>query len=904
MSNKIMDPFSCTTVEELRQCPDLDVWKDGNNLLHHAVLENLLGVARYLLEHNVSVDLQNIDSDYPIHLVKSVEMAELLVENGADVHMWDYCNRSVLYNAVKDDNIDLVTYFLGQGVELLDEILHQAKSKEMLELLVEHGCELDSIIHSVIENGCDLETVKWCAEFMDVNVCNDKNERPIYRAKSLDIVQFLEVPDDMELLKRAIDYKYPIDVIRYYAERIEIGEGILEKVRRMDVANVLLENGADVSVDKNEALYWAVTGDDLELAKFWIDRGADVNACVNYGSIVKSVESIGMIRLLVEHGAEISELPGRPVMKDNFELVRYFLSFKGCQVRASVFGGIYSVKMGELLVRYVDLDKLEDDFLHVIVEYVGSLDLIRWASRYVDVNATDDYGQTAIFQAKSVDACRLLVELGANLEITNDEDESPVEYAISDYSGNDVIRYFLDHGSIPSGEVFHRVHNVTIAKLLMEYDIEPVLDEDGKTVIMLAVENNFCDLVKFWLDNGHDIHQMDDEGKQAIHYVNSVKMVKLLVKYGADLRALDSDGQTVMHKVVSPKCAVSLGKYLIDYGVPVDVADNNGIRPIHLVRNIMVAKLLVRFGADVHARTNDGRGVFHIFNGKSSDKLIEYFLDLGVDPNIGFPLHQMIDEYAYKCARLLLLHGVNPNVVMDGKTPIEQNSSSKCYKLLLEFGAEIRSDKVGEKIMNAGIMSNDLDLVERMIRMGFKINPEYYGLSMCNVTTLKLLVCNGLNFSGLNFATSLLSSVIKSNYSFDKAIFLASVIDPNSFDIYGNPLWFAITNIKMLRTVVRYVNLKKRNKYGYTVLEHHIRTMKEQDQIRNKDLFFFLFDAGVPNRQNNEHLVVLSDRRWRVFQMVKWVQEGKEIPDPDINRLAKLLGKCPDWMVKMILVYC
>lgn len=92
--------------------------------------------------------------------------------------------------------------------------------------------------------------------------------------------------------------------------------------RRIDVANYLLENGADMLIkDKNgfTALHAAVTAKSYEIAKNLLEYGAPVNIKDNFGNVPlmrASHFSLDIITLLLDCGADC-------MMENNFGVSAY-----------------------------------------------------------------------------------------------------------------------------------------------------------------------------------------------------------------------------------------------------------------------------------------------------------------------------------------------------------------------------------------------------------------------------------------------------------------------------------------------------------------------------------------------------------------------------------------------------
>ena len=79
---------------------------------------------------------------------------------------------------------------------------------------------------------------------------------------------------------------------------------------------------------------------------------------------------------------------------------------------------------------------------------------------------------------------------------------------------------------------------------LVRQKIEEGVDIDKLNSSLKWVKNNKIEIIKLLIENGADVNTRDEDGKTALHYVNSVEMAKLLIDNGADVNAMSNKGQT------------------------------------------------------------------------------------------------------------------------------------------------------------------------------------------------------------------------------------------------------------------------------------------------------------------------------------------------------------------------
>jgi ankyrin repeat protein len=182
---------------------------------------------------------------------------------------------------------------------------------------------------------------------------------------------------------------------------------------------------------------------------------------------------------------------------------------------------------------------------------------------------------------------------------------------------------------------------------------------DGRTLLMLAEENNDLLMMGLLLDRGADVNARLDRDKYSVHksYADSALFnavnyrrpaaARLLMQYGADLEIVDRLGHTPLTRAVSQKC-------------------------VEIVEDLLL------FGAEVNA----------MIMTRTSDEPMT-------------PLHRALDRYPpnSKIVMALLMHGADVNLKFwDGPSPLakvrylrrppeRKTTLKKVERLLLKYGA-------------------------------------------------------------------------------------------------------------------------------------------------------------------------------------------------------------------------
>ncbi len=132
------------------------------------------------------------------------------------------------------------------------------------------------------------------------------------------------------------------------------------------------------------------------------------------------------------------------------------------------------------------------------------------------------------------------------------------------------------------------------------------------TPVSEAVSLGYVDMVRFLLENGAAIDQLP-QGDPIIHEAvrsGDPEIVDLLSNYGADINATDFMGCTPLHESASEDEWLDVTKYLVSKGVDIDALDGFKCTPLNASASqgcLETAKFLVSSGASLTTRDAKGR---------------------------------------------------------------------------------------------------------------------------------------------------------------------------------------------------------------------------------------------------------------------------------------------------------
>ena len=191
---------------------------------------------------------------------------------------------------------------------------------------------------------------------------------------------------------------------------------------------------------------------------------------------------------------------------------------------------------------------------------------------------------------------------------------------------------------------------------------------------------------------------------------------KLLIATGGDVNAKNEYGETPLH-VAAWLNEYRAAQLLLENGAKI-VGDWHGYTPLHFViprqgsmENVM--KLLIDYGADVNAKSNDGNtplrvAVKYAVGGYGETELVQLLIDNGADVNASETplLYEAVWEQLYRggvggdnVIKLLIDNGADVNAKSGGWTPLHvyalfmspTESMENAIKLLIDNGADVNA---------------------------------------------------------------------------------------------------------------------------------------------------------------------------------------------------------------------
>jgi len=290
-------------------------------------------------------------------------------------------------------------------------------------------------LHLASLNG-HLEVVKALLDKgANPSVMNKSGSMPLHDAIAkghVEVVQYLLEKGAAKDLNTLYNFKTPLHLA---------GDNI-------EIVQALIEYGADVNGKQQDPngfvwgfvgiggetpLHIATSDGALEMAQFFLEKGADVNAKDNGGKtplhIATSDGALEMAKLLVEKGADVNA-------KDNGG-------------KTPLHSADLELDMAELLVeKGADVNAKDDDGSTPLFSYLDTEVIRLLIAHGADVHACAGGETLLTFACKQnydLETIQLLVTAGTDVEALNDEKQSALHVACQAYSIDlEVVRFLIE----------------------------------------------------------------------------------------------------------------------------------------------------------------------------------------------------------------------------------------------------------------------------------------------------------------------------------------------------------------------------------------------------------------------------------------------------------------------------
>lgn len=412
--------------------------------LHVAIIEEQVEVVARLISQGLDVNQETSDYYTPLDLAietRNLSIIKLLLDAGASVYgkvKNDFNNDgkgTPLFRAVKSNNENIIKMFMNA---ISNMTAADNRDYSLLHLVAEWGNS--KILKILIDSGADL------------NFKNKGGCTPIYSAIE---------SRNLNILKLLIDAKADVNSESKY--KYTPLHKAAEKSKNFDIIKILIEAGANVNakleMNGNTPLHNVLDSIrklDVKVIKLLIESHADVHAANAHGStplhLASSNQPVEILMQLLNAKANVNAQDGKKSTplhraasrKENIDNIKLLIK-SGANINARNFNESTPLHIAIQESRSVDVAKLLLDCgadlnakdakgctpLHKATEWRETDILNFLIDAGANVNAKDNEGCTALHKTvvklDRLNTTKILLEAGADLNITNIEGKTPFE---------------------------------------------------------------------------------------------------------------------------------------------------------------------------------------------------------------------------------------------------------------------------------------------------------------------------------------------------------------------------------------------------------------------------------------------------------------------------------------------
>ncbi|KAF5296332.1 hypothetical protein FQA39_LY12549 [Lamprigera yunnana] len=674
----------------------------GENPLTAALSHNNFATARFLLSKGADPNMDENDYFSVCYCAENAEndLLLIMIQQGANLNLQNSQGVTPLMSAIEKERYFTVKLLLENGA---DANLIDNQGKTALRYAVDCYSKTNT-----------LETI--ILKTTNINICAHDDKSPLISALENSKVEFAKI-----LLKYNVDC-FDSRCIYYSSENgfLDILKSILPRIENIDdvdemgnnalllalkneqdnAATLLLEHGASANIinaNGFSCLHYAVCCSEELLLQFLVEHKQDVNISNKSGNsrllVALQSKKKSSVELLLKYGASINI-----VNNEGFSCLHYATL---CEPEV----------MSQFLCRDFLERKNKNGNTPLLVAIMnGRTDNILSLIQYgADLSASNNDGDTSMDVAINLGntiVIKLLLDNGSDPHTVNRHGETCILKAAE--AGDEVLVENLLDKNVDVNIISNKRYTPFLASLERGHcNLAKLLILRGANVrIRRTTGNNLhfaitqkVNVIQELLDAGLDIDMRDDIGYTPLLLAlqfGLLKIAKLLIENGANIHAINDAGNSSLHFAVTQN-SKDLLLELLCKGVTTEHRNAFNCTPVLLAignKKLHIAQTLIRGGANYQVCDNDGNSCLHYAAINGFNKLVSELILCGLN----------MDKENYNQQTPLCL-------------AFEYKKLST-VKMLIRSGAKV----ILRNVMNYVVEFNDVELLKMLMERGLNIN--------------------------------------------------------------------------------------------------------------------------------------------------------------------------------------
>ncbi|XP_044745274.1 putative ankyrin repeat protein RF_0381 [Coccinella septempunctata] len=690
---------SSLIIKFLEYVKDINMLHGGSTALHIAVERQIKDLVKYILGRNPEINKES-DShqNTPLHdavTLDSVEITEILLENGANIEARDIKGQTPLHWALDHNNsFDQVRMLVMNGADVNSK---DNGARTPLHTLCCNGLPINFAIYELL-----LQKVS------DINAADERGSTPI-----LNLIWTLkpDSPSDNEKLINLLlqcgsnlnqqDHVFgsALHAAAFFGRSVSFIRFLIEKGADTSFLNRFNETfiecmlNRDSSSEVEELLKWMFLEESRNKFEFpgsLLDLIRSDEEMLEFAELCKQeLRSMKEIKLNKDDYFSLYT-----VMTVNERVLAKFFRIDPSRIRLSseterfpIYGTDLErnhllgwrrynteISVRNLLTEISD-GILDYDAIDEILKFLSTEDIILFQKTVLELLV----GDKKFHCSRDKLVMCLLLEHGANPLHECGDNQTIMQKVFRNKDSKLIIKFleYVEDVNIFLGEftvliIAVRRHLTDVVEYTIgrNAEINKKCSLSQSTALHEAVQYDTVAITRILLENGADLEARDRTGQTPLHWAlgNSLDQVKILVENGADINSTDIFGRTPLHTLCSEGLSTDFHtcEFLLQKVADTNAADINGATPLHTLmryfpvactsRNEKLVNLFLKYGANLNRRDNFFGTILHAAAFRNhSVRFLLFLIQKGADTSILNRANETFINCLARCTRSELI---------------------------------------------------------------------------------------------------------------------------------------------------------------------------------------------------------------------------------------------------------